>query len=99
MRSPLPRSRALALLLASLAVSACDKQVRIEQPTPPVADVRALVEPKPAIVGDIVNDDTAAALHSSKVETWGDGLSAAGARMCRWFAETGAKLPFDCPKP
>jgi hypothetical protein len=46
-----------------------------------------------------VNDDTAAALHSSKVETWGDGLSAAGARMCRWFAETGAKLPFDCPKP
>jgi hypothetical protein len=63
-------------------------------PTPPAADIEALTAPKPLPKGDIVNNDTAAALHSEAIEAWGDGLSAAGKRVCRWFVEAGAKV--DC---
>lgn len=95
---PLPR-RALALLLALSVASGCAKQVIIEKPTPPVADVEALIQPKPKPTGDIVNDDTASAKHSEAIETWGERLSAAGGSLCRWLKDTGAELPFDCPKP
>ncbi len=64
-------------------------------PAPPAADIAKVTTPKPAIVGDIVNDDTASAMHSAKVETWGDTVSAAGRRLCRWFVANGAKV--TCP--
>lgn len=66
---------------------------------PPVADIEAVIAPKPLPVGDIVNDDKAAARHSEALESWGESLNAAGARLCRWFVQNGATLPFACPEP
>lgn len=89
MQSTPHRLHALALLPALLAVSACDKRVSIEKLTPPAADIEAVTAPKPKPSGDIVNDDTAAARHSEALESWGESLSAAGHRLCRWFRDAG----------
>lgn len=91
------RLHALALLPVLLVASACDKRVSIEMPKPPVADIEAVTAPKPKPVGDIVNDDKAAARHSEALESWGEGLSAAGVRLCRWFHDAG--VPVVCPEP
>lgn len=64
---------------------------------PPAADIQAAIEPKPRPVGDIVNDDTAAATYSAALEAWGERLSTAGGRLCRWTVANGATLPFECP--
>lgn len=97
MQSTPHRLHTLALLPLLLAVSACGKQVSIEMPTPPVADIEAVTAPKPVPVGDIVNDDTAAARHSEALESWGESLSAAGIRLCHWFRDAGASV--TCPEP
>jgi len=45
-----------------------------------------------------VTSQKAADDYSATVEGWGDRISAAGARICRWAVTTGDKLPFTCPK-
>lgn len=56
---------------------------------PPSADIEALQEPKPAPPVEIVTDAQAEAAYNAEVEGWGDRLSAAGRRVCRWFAAQG----------
>jgi len=48
---------------------------------------------------EIVTSAQAAAAHDVAIETWGDTLHAAGARICRWAVRNGADLPFLCPPP
>lgn len=47
---------------------------------------------------DIITSDKAATEYNIAVEVWGDRVSKAGGRICRWVIDTGGKLPFDCPK-
>jgi hypothetical protein len=63
---------------------------------PPVADLRAATEPKPAPGEDIVTSAQAAADYDAAVESWGDRLSLAGARLCRWAVRMGQK-GLECP--
>lgn len=95
-----PQAPHVALLLSLLAVSACAR------PAPPpatassvsAADVRALIEPKPAPGPKILTDDAASAAYSINVELWGERLSRAGGRICRALATDGVMhLPFLCP--
>jgi hypothetical protein len=45
-----------------------------------------------------VTSAKAAALHDIAIETWGETIHAAGARICRWAKNNGAKLDFECPE-
>lgn len=83
----------LALPLSLLTANGCAVPM---QSSPPPADLRAVTEPKPVPGPDIVTSDRAAAQYSADVESWGDRVSAAGARLCRYFAALGMKV--DCPK-
>ena len=62
-----------------------------------MADVKALVETKPVPTDAILTDDGAAQAYGIEVETWGERLSRAGARVCRALAADGVALPFACP--
>lgn len=62
---------------------------------PPAADVTAVVERKPAPTEAILTDPAASARYNSAVEAWGDRISAAGGRLCRYFANLGMEA--DCP--
>jgi hypothetical protein len=64
---------------------------------PPVADLTAVTEPKPVPSDDIATSDQANADYNASVEGWGDRISAAGGRLCRW-TKTTYKLRIDCPK-
>jgi len=44
--------------------------------------------------GQVITDARAEAHYNAAVESWGDRVSAAGVRLCRWFNANGAK--FDC---
>jgi len=99
MRSTPSRMRLPLLLLFASAANACGGREHLTLSYPPSADLSAVVEPKPIATPDIVTSDQAAADYSASVEAWGDRVSAAGGRICRWVVETGGKLPFQCPKP
>jgi hypothetical protein len=86
----------LALLWAA---SGCAGRVKVSLVSPPVPDLLAVTEPKPVAPVEIVTSQRAADLYSSDVEAWGDRVSAAGSRICRWTVDAGAKLPFACPAP
>ena len=86
----------LALLWA---VSGCAGRVKVSLAYPPVPDIQAVTEPKPDAPIEIVTSQRAADEYSADVEAWGDRVSSAGGRICRWVTETGGKLPFKCPKP
>lgn len=91
------RAMKLFPLMAALAltVSACDPQV-IEKPIfPSRADVEAMTEAKPIPPVEIATDEEAAVQHDADLESWGERLHSAGARVCRWFNFNGAD--FDCP--
>lgn len=91
------RTRLLPLLACALAANACAEQVKTSLAFPPAADLQAATEPKPVPPDDIVTSDQAAADYDAAVEAWGDRVSAAGARICRWVVDAGGKLPFKCP--
>ena len=59
--------------------------------------MQALVEPKPKPGPDIVTSARAAAEYDVAVETWGERLSVAGGRVCRWLATNG--MAVECPQP
>lgn len=83
-----PAALALVLLCA-----ACG-----EHPTvglPPAADVAAVVERKPVPTEAILTDPAASARYNSAIEAWGDRVSAAGGRLCRYFANLGMEA--ECP--
>ncbi len=58
---------------------------------PPLADVTAATEPKPVPDDAIATDPVAEAHYNASVESWGDRLGSAGARLCRFFL--GMKMP------
>jgi len=62
---------------------------------PARADIEALVEAKPTPGPEILTDPNASARYNSAIEGWGDRLSSAGARLCRFYVDQGADL--DCP--
>lgn len=62
---------------------------------PPHADLVAVTEPKPVPTIEIVTSDAANARYNADVESWGDRVSAAGLRLCRFFGELGSKVPCD----
>ena len=80
------------LLTLSLA-SGCAEQAAIH---PPVADLKAVVEPKPVPSDDIATSQKAADDYSATLEGWGDRISAAGGRLCRW-SERVYKVKVGCP--
>jgi len=90
LRNPISR---LLLLLTLWPVSACQTQGSIH---PPVDDLKALVEPKPVPSDDIATSQKAADDFSASLEAWGDRLSAAGGRVCRWSKQV-YKLSINCP--
>lgn len=77
----LGRAVALALLPMLLLASGCATSAGF----PPLADVTAAAEPKPAPDDAIATDPVAEAHYNARVESWGDRLGSAGARLCRFF--------------
>ncbi|WEK42999.1 MAG: hypothetical protein P0Y64_16905 [Candidatus Sphingomonas colombiensis] len=63
-----------------------------------MADVKAVIEPKPTPSDAILTDAQAAERYNVEVETWGERLSRAGARICRALVADGTPLPFTCPE-
>jgi hypothetical protein len=53
--------------------------------------MKAVTEAKPIPGDDIATDPVAEAHYNAAVESWGDRLQAAGARLCRFYARTGMK--------
>jgi hypothetical protein len=76
-----------------LLVSACQTPGAIP---PPADDLTAVVEPKPVPGDDTATSQKAHDDYSASVEGWGDRISAAGGRLCRWTKAT-YKLKIDCP--
>lgn len=58
---------------------------------PPPADLAALTEPKPVSSDEIATDPVAEAHYNAALESWGERLSAAGARLCRFYRRTGMR--------
>ena len=94
MRFTLSRMRLLLLLAMPLLASACASSGAIP---PPVPDLQAVVEPKPVPSDDIATSDQANADYNAAIEAWGDRISSAGARLCRW-SERAYKIKIGCPK-
>jgi hypothetical protein len=97
MRSTTVLTARLALLLSVTTVSACEPQERTRLAFPSAEEVKAVIDPKPQITEQTLTSDQAHEQYNADIETWGDGLYAGGARLCRWFKRVGMKLPFDCP--
>jgi hypothetical protein len=77
-----------------LAASACTTSGAIP---PPADDLKAIVEPKPVPTDAIATSQKAADDFSASIEGWGDRISAAGARICRWSVRV-YKVKVGCPK-
>jgi hypothetical protein len=83
------------LLLPALALAcSCAEQGAV---APPVADLSAVVEAKPQPTDDIATSQQAYDQYQASVESWGDRISSAGARLCRW-SKSVYKVKVQCPK-
>jgi hypothetical protein len=90
----LSRTRLLPVLAMLLLASGCASAVTLP---PPADDLKAVVEPKPVPGDDIATSDQANADYEASLEGWGDRISAAGGRLCRWTVRV-YKVKVDCPK-
>ena len=59
---------------------------------PPEEDLKAVTETKPKPSPDILTDPSASARYNSAVLSWGERVSAAGRRLCRFHRDTGMKV-------
>lgn len=83
----------LVLPLSLLTVSGCCGQ---KLPIyPPSADLAAVTEAKPVPTIDILTSEQASEHYNANVESWGDRISAAGGRLCRYFKRQG--MTMECP--
>ena len=82
----------LTLPVLLLGVPGCKERERIQPILPPVADLKAVTVSKPLPPPEIVTSAHAAAEYDIAIETWGDGLRAAGLRLCRWAEAHGASI-------
>lgn len=94
MRSMPRRAARSALLPMLLLASGCGGAAGL----PPLADLQAASETKPVPGDEIASDPQAEAHYNAQVEGWGDRVSSAGARLCRFFAARGM-TGLNCPKP
>lgn len=88
------RAARLALLPMLLLASACGGLGG----SPPRADLAAVTEAKPRPDDAIASDPLAEAHYNAAVESWGERLFLAGARLCRFHQRQGMK-GLDCPAP
>lgn len=88
------RTRLLPVLAMPWLASGCATSGAIH---PPVDDLKAAVEPKPVPSDDIATSDQANADYNAAIEAWGDRISSAGGRLCRWSERT-YKIKIGCPK-
>lgn len=93
--NPADLIRHLPLLLLPMAASACAAPGSMKAAFPPPADLAAVTEPKPVPGPEIVTSAKAAEEYNAAVEGWGDRVSAAGGRLCRFYQRLGMKVP--CP--
>jgi hypothetical protein len=56
-----------------------------------------VTEAKPVPTDEIAADPVAEAHYNAAVESWGDRLHSAGARLCRFFEETDMPGVDFCP--
>jgi hypothetical protein len=82
------------ILAIALLCCACGERPILGNP--PVADVEAVVEKKPAPSEAILTSPAASARYNAAIEGWGDRVSAAGGRLCRFFKARGMEV--DCPE-
>lgn len=61
-------------------------------------DLQAVTEAKPVPTDDIATSQSAYDQYQAEIEAWGDRISAAGGRICRWSKQV-YKLSIDCPAP
>ena len=80
---------AIALALSTAGCATAPK------PYPPQADLQALAEVKPKPTAAILTDPAANDRYNAALESWGDRLSAAGLRLCRYFKAQG--MTVECP--
>ena len=64
---------------------------------PPVADLQAVTEEKPKPTDEILIDPVADAQYNASIESWGDRISSAGGRLCRFFDNAGMVGVDFCP--
>lgn len=64
---------------------------------PPVADLQAVIEEKPQATEAILTDPVADALYNASIESWGDRISSAGGRLCRFFKKVEMPGVDFCP--
>jgi hypothetical protein len=64
---------------------------------PPPADLAALIEPKPIPGDEIASDSVAEARYNAALESWGERLSAAGGRLCRFYRRLSMPGLAPCP--
>ena len=72
-----------------LTATGCGKQVTIRAVFPPVADVELLQKDKPEPTPEILTDSKKNAEYNAQIESWGEGLSASGRRLCVWLKSQG----------
>ncbi|HUD28944.1 MAG TPA: hypothetical protein VMQ93_08745 [Novosphingobium sp.] len=64
---------------------------------PPRQDLVEVTAVKPEPPADILTDPAAGDRYDSAIEAWGDGVRAAGMRLCRFYERTGMPA-ISCPK-
>lgn len=89
------RTRLAMVAATLLTVSACAKPIPVVL-SPPAIDVEGAAEPKPLPPPEIATDEDAALQYDLALEAWGERVSAAGRRVCRWLVKNGAE--YACPE-
>jgi len=84
-------ARLASAVLAILALTACGDE-RPAVGTPLIADIEAAAETKPPPTAAILSDPNADARYNAEIEAWGDRVSAAGRRLCRFYRDVGVKV-------
>ena len=85
----------IAVLCGAAALGACAEK-RVVHAPPAVADLRAVIEPKPKPPISILTDPAASDRYNAEVEAWGERLRAGGMRLCQFFEAQGVAA--DCAK-
>ena len=84
------RIRTLFVVIPLAILTACGDRPAVG--TPLIADIEAAAETKPPPNAAILSDPNADARYNAEIEAWGDRVSAAGRRLCRFYRDVGVKV-------